>query len=347
MMKTDADLQKRAEALYNYRLYSVSQFRAFSKYAWNTAKEISGHYGGTHLGIWSHMLWCNLRYGVSHCQDYVLFEFYKKKGCEINTFLTRRRYLKLIKQFDKQTFFSLIDKAAIYNRYAEFIKRDWMTVDENTSSDEIKRFLEKHKRALLKPLSSEKGFGIKSISSNDIDLMNHLVKERGKHSYLLEEICENCNELKEINPSSLNTLRIYTIVNERNDVEIASVCVRCGCGNSVVDNWGSGGVCYPVDVETGVVCSQGVDMKGRKHIVHPGTSIVMPGMRIPRIKEACELAKTIIQKDKKVVYSGLDLAILPDRIELIEINFPGGRFALQILDQVGKYHLFNHIFKTK
>ena len=46
-----------------------------------------------------------------------------------------------------------------------------------------------------------------------------------------------------------------------------------------------------------------------------------------------------------MVYAGLDLAILPGRIELIEVNFPGGHDFLQALDLVGKKSLFDHIYK--
>ena len=98
------DAKKRADMLYNYELYSLRQFRVFSKYAWKTAKEVSENYGGSRLGVWLHMMWCNVRYGANHNRDYTLFELYKKSGREIDTFLTHRRFFKLVKQFDKDTF---------------------------------------------------------------------------------------------------------------------------------------------------------------------------------------------------------------------------------------------------
>jgi hypothetical protein len=47
----------------------------------------------------------------------------------------------------------------------------------------------------------------------------------------------------------------------------------------------------------------------------------------------------------KVVYAGHDIAILPDRLELIEVNFPGGHDFLQTLDQVGKNKLMQSIIR--
>ena len=338
------DAQQRAEMLYDYKLYSYRQLRAFSKYAWKTAKEVSENYGGTRLAIWMDMMWCNLRYGAMYDRDYTLFQFYRKSHRERNMFLTFRRYYKLIKNVDKGVFFSLMDKPTMYRRYAEFIKRDWLLVSNQTSDSEIKEFLKIHHKVIVKPVSSDQGAGIINISASDETAVEKLLNDRLKQAFLLEEQCENCSELNEINASSLNTLRVYTIVNKDNEVDIASTSLRCGCGDSVVDNWGSGGVGYLVDQETGVIAAPGLDKKGNKHIIHPGTDVIMPGFKIPRFEEACKLAKEIISKDKNVVYAGLDLAILPDRIELIEVNFPGGHDFLQALDLVGKKKMFDHLY---
>ena len=319
----------------------------FSKYAWKTAKDISCNYGGTRLAIWLDMMWCNLRYGAMYDRDYTLFEFYRKSPKERNKFLTFRRYYRLIKHLDKETFFSLMDKAMMYQRYADFIKRDWLFVDAKTSDAEIRSFIESYGKVMVKPVSADQGHGIISVKATDDNAIATVLKERLTNALLLEELCGNCSELNAINASSLNTLRVYTLVNKDNEVEIVSTSLRCGCGDTVVDNWGSGGVGYLVDLESGIVVGPGLDKKGKKHITHPGTGIIMPGFKIPRYQEACELAKKIIAKDKKVVYAGLDLAILPDRVELIEVNFPGGHDFLQALDLVGKKQMFNHLYKSK
>lgn len=339
------DAQRRAEMLYNYKLYSYRQLSAFSKYAWRTAKKVSENYGGTRLAIWLDMMWCNLRYGAMYDRDYTLFEFYRKSSRERNKFLTFRRYYKLIKSLDKRTFFSLMDKPTMYRKYAEFIKRDWLLADDQTSDIDINEFVKNHHMVLVKPVSSDQGNGITIISESDDSAVEHVLSERLKQALLLEELCENCRELNEINATSLNTLRVYTIVIKNNEVDIASTSLRCGCGDSVVDNWGSGGVGYLVNPGSGAIEAPGIDKNGVKHMVHPGTNLIMPGFKVPRYQEACELAKKIIAEDKKVVYAGLDLAILPDRIELIEVNFPGGHDFLQALDLVGKKQLFDHLYK--
>jgi hypothetical protein len=343
--------QSRLEKIYYYKLYSLKRFPKFLKNSLATAKSIVAAenvmYGRRRGLIYTilDMVWCNLRYGAMDSRDYLLFEFWKKSASERNKFFTKRRYFKLIKTFDKETLLNLGDKSFLYQKYSDFIKRDWMLADATTEGDKIKEFFAKHDRVLVKPLSSEQGRGIYVVDVSDEEEITKVIESYKVNSVLLEEVCSNCEELNRINSSSLNTLRIYTIVSKEGDIQIPSVSLRCGCGNMVVDNWGSGGVGYPVDIDSGIVCALGVDKKGNKHIYHPGTDVVMPGFAIPRFKEACEMAKDIIRKNMKVVYAGHDIAILPDRLELIEVNFPGGHDFLQTLDQIGKNHIMQNIKK--
>lgn len=329
--------------LYDYKLYSIKQFRTFSRYAWKTSGELSAKYGGSRICYWVDMMWSNLMYGAMHCRDYVEFEFFKKNGREKNTFFTLRRYFNLIKHFDKETFFSLIDKASMYEIYAKYIHRDWILADAGTPESQIREFVDKHGKVIVKPVSSDKGNGIYCLNANDNAAVAKLMEHKQQNAYLLEELCVNCEELNTINATSLNTMRLFTLVNAQGEVQIMCAFLRCGRGGAVVDNWCAGGVGYPVDVETGVIAYPGVDAAGNKYVIHPGTDKIMPGFEIPRFKEICAMAKEIISGNKKIVYAGLDFAILPDRVEFIEINFPAGYELIQTWDMVGKNHWFEHI----
>ncbi len=343
MRTISSDSLKRAQMLYDYKLYSVKQIRTFSKYAWKTSEELSVKYGGSRVGYWVDMMLSNLRYGAMHCRDYVEFEFFRKNGREKNKFFTLRRYFNLIKHFDKETFFSLIDKASMYEIYSNYIHRDWLLVEADTPEAQIRDFVNKHGIVIVKPVSSDKGNGIFALHANDADAVTDLLEKKQLNAFLLEEQCVNCEELNAINSTSLNTLRLFTLVNAQDEVQILCAFLRCGRGGAVVDNWCAGGVAYPVDIDTGIISYPGVDALGKKYVIHPGTNKIMPGFEIPRFKEICALAKEIISDNKKIVYAGLDFAVLPDRVEFIEINFPAGYELIQTWDMVGKNHWFDHI----
>ena len=265
MSSVNLEAQKRAEIIYHYR-YSLRKLWRFSKYAVKSSKELSKRLGGSAFSYWLDMMWSNIRYGAIHCADYVEFEFYRKSGREKNTFFTLRRFYKLIEQFDKDTFFHMIDKSLMYEKYKDFIKRDWMLIDDLTSEADISAFIERHTSVLVKSISADSGKGIFTIRTRDNDLIKKLIEDKKFHSFLMEEICVNCDELKEINSASLNTLRLVTIVNAQNECEIISANMRIGTGDAVVDNFASGGVGYLVDIETGIICAPGKSQNGKQYI---------------------------------------------------------------------------------
>ena len=326
----------RGELIYNYPLYSIKRFFTFIKYCKPIAHKLSLEGGGNFFTAMLDMIWCNLRYGAMDSRDYWLFEFYRKSASERNAFFTKRRYFRLIKHFDKKTFVQMCEKDFMYKEYKDFIKRDWMLVNEDTPENSVKVFIEKHKSAFVKPVSSEQGNGICKIKESDKEKIQELYSKRDKFPFLLEEIVRNCDAMNQINPYSLNTLRVYTIVPKGESAKVVSVSLRCGCGDVAVDNWGAGGVGYPVDIELGIICTYGKNKKGQSFAIHPGTKTQMIGMKIPYFKEALQLAVDCTMHNPKVLYAGVDVALTPNGPELIELNFPGGHDFLQTLEKKKK-----------
>lgn len=331
----------RGNLIYHYPLYSVRQFCLFLKYCLPTARQIAKLGYGSSYMILADMVWCNFRYGAMDNRDYLLFEFYRKSSSERNRFFTKRRYFKLIRHFDKQTFISLCDKDHMYEEYKDFIKRDWMIVNEKTDDNVARLFLCNHREVLVKPLSAEQGNGICKIS--DSAALDRLLMDKTQNPFILEELLSNCAELNLVNPYSLNTLRVYTIVPKGQNPKVISVSLRCGCGKTVVDNWGSGGIGYPVDITSGVIVACGRNKKGESFAFHPDTGIQMVGMKIPYYSEAVRLALDSTKHNSHVLYAGVDIALTPQGPELVELNFPGGHDFLQTLDQVGKNDLMKSI----
>ena len=333
----------RAFQLYNYKLYSCKHFWKFLKNAIPAAKKYAAKVGGVnYLSIFIDMVWCNLRFGASDSRDYAWFGFYNKSASCRNGYLTNRRYFRMIKSFDLNEFSSLIRKDDMYHKYSGFIKRDWICVNANTSPDVITEFIHRHHNVLFKPVSSEQGHGIKKVSENDADRIKELLEYREKGSFLLEELLVNCKELHEVCATSLNTIRIYTVVKNQ-EFSIMNMFLRAGAVGSVVDNWGSGGIGYNIDLETGIIDRAGIDNNGGKYIFHPGTNKKMVGLEIPHFKELCSFALEVARHNKSVTFAGLDIAILDNRLELIEVNFPGGRKGLQVMDDTGRYEMCKHL----
>lgn len=149
------------------------------------------------------------------------------------------------------------------------------------------------------------------------------VDELIEQSCMLEEFVEQAQELSTLNPSSVNTVRVYTVLDKKGDAHILSASLRVGGKGSEVDNYHSGGVGYPIDPETGVIMAAGADILGRRYLYHPGTGAKTIGFEIPRweqLKSFVFSACTVTPKARLIAW---DIAVLTDGFELIEGNYDG------------------------
>lgn len=145
----------------------------------------------------------------------------------------------------------------------------------------------------------------------------HLDRNNGM---LIEEYLEQHEVMRALNPSSVNTLRMW-VKQTGSDVELLGVIARIGRAGAVVDNAGQGGFIVQVDAEAGTlgdVLIPGVipDRSTR----HPDSGLVLTGIRIPYWPECVALAKRSLLVFPHARFTGLDLAISPKGPVIIELN---------------------------
>ena len=83
---------------------------------------------------------------------------------------------------------------------------------------------------------------LKEEDVND-EIINHLLTT----PYMVEEIIKQHPIMKAIHPQSVNTLRIFTIIDREGVPHIGLPILRAGLGDSVTDNTSSGGLYFIVD----------------------------------------------------------------------------------------------------
>lgn len=137
----------------------------------------------------------------------------------------------------------------------------------------------------------------------------------------MEEMIQQHPEMC-FNNKSVNTIRVYTVLDAKGEPHIIKALLRAGCGESIVDNvHASGGRLYPVDDNTGVITGGGFDVNYSDEVYfHPGTDMVMIGRRIPNWNKVIELAKQSAKKLPQVRFIGWDIAVLKNDVELVEGN---------------------------
>ena len=147
--------------------------------------------------------------------------------------------------------------------------------------------------------------------------------------YLLEECIVNDEEIKKLNPSSLNTFRAYTHITNEGDAVLDELMLRVGKAGNHVDNWGQGGIGYYIDLESGIVTKPGLDKDMHEHLYHPGSNIQMIGYRIERIEELKNYILSLARSHPAARVVGWDVALTPKGFDFIEFNCPGGHDFLQ------------------
>lgn len=294
------------------------------------ASIVSDTYSGYKLFWMIDMAWCMVRYGARPI-DYVRFEFHKKSGRERDRYLTIFRYFKLAKKLKKLLGGGNLmgHKANEYKLFSEYIKREWMIVDAQTSESDVRTFIQKHQIVIAKPNAGEQGKGVMKIKVEDQTKINELLDLKSHNVFVLEECLKNIEDLDRMNPSSLNTIRCYTMIDKEGKDRIMEIMLRVGAPGSHVDNWGSGGVGYNFDIETGICKGPGIDKKGKTHMLHPGSQFPVVGYKLPDYEKLLDYIHQLMNVDRTARFVGWDIALTPNGYDLVEMNCPGGHDFLQ------------------
>lgn len=140
------------------------------------------------------------------------------------------------------------------------------------------------------------------------------------HGMLIEEYLQQHEVMRALNPTSVNTLRIWVKQNE-SGVELLGVIARIGRAGAVVDNAGQGGFIVQVDSRTGVlgdVLTPGI--LPQRSTQHPDSGLRLTGIQIPHWEECIALAKRSLLVFPQARFTGLDLAISSEGPVIIELN---------------------------
>ena len=187
------------------------------------------------------------------------------------------------------------------------------------------------KKFIIKPNNLWYGLGIKI--GHTIEELYDLKNE----GILVEEIVKNHESISILNPTSLNTIRVVTVVDSSNIPHIVSTTLRTGNKGAVIDNAYGGGTFYHIDEKIGVIDAPGKDTLCNSYIIHPSCNIVMPGYKIPNFNDVKQYCLELALKLPGVRYVGWDIAITIDGIEVIE----GNRFPSATLIQSNDIGLYD------
>jgi|GEM_PF-558360 len=143
-------------------------------------------------------------------------------------------------------------------------------------------------------------------------------------SYLLEEYFVQHRVLNKINPSSVNTIRLWVVSRPgKESTRVIGAFLRIGRQGSLVDNIDSGGLLCNVDLETGILDSgENRFDKRMQYDSHPATGVRIKNERIPFWKEIKTLACKALTTFPNINFAGIDMAVGDKGPVVIEMNVP-------------------------
>lgn len=172
-----------------------------------------------------------------------------------------------------------------------------------------------------------------AVSIDDEPAMLGDLRDRLDGRSLLQERVVQHEAFARLNPTSLNTLRIVTVLDE-GAARVFNAHVRMGRGGRVTDNANGGGIVVDVDPASGRAKSDGLVWVGAERWVpaHPETGVVFADLVLPRVPEAVDLACRFHEDLPHVHTVGWDVAMTPDGPLVVEANDNWGGGMMSAFD---------------
>lgn len=261
------------------------------------------------------------KHWVSYNEYANQYEFYKKSEEERNEYVSRLKmayfYWRYTPGIAKSVF---RNKTRFLKTFNMYVHRKWLYAPES-SYEEFAQLVSCYD-CIVKPCDGKLGKGIFKTYMNtgykedNRKLYESCVKDR----MLVEQCIESCEELRSLHPQSLNTIRVVTISNKEKACVFSGV-LRTGVGDSVVDNSHKGGISAQINIENGIVETDGANTKGEQFTCHPDSEVVFKGFKIPKwnmiVETVCEAAKLT---DNPI--TGWDVVLNNQgKVEFVEANY--------------------------
>ena len=285
--------------------------------------------------------WEKFVYGTSR-EDYFQYEFYKKNNRGRREFITRGRSKEIHAVCNdpiKKKIF--VDKDVFAEVFKEYTGRKILNMNMATF-EEFSQFCATHERVFQKPRGGTFGHGVGIINMSDIKDIKALYTEFRSLDVILEEVIVQHPSLAAFNPTSLNSMRVVTILGADGEPEVMPGAVlRIGRKGKLADNFHHNGIASQIDIFTGMVSSTGIDKAGRRYLLHPDAGLPIVGFQIPMWDEICKTVLAAAKVVPQVRFVGWDVAVTQDnRVILIEGNDRADPDVGQMSDGIGKWRAY-------
>lgn len=285
--------------------------------------------GQNSVKLFVDMINCGFKYGAGYL-DYKLFHFYELNDNQRATFITRTTSNRIVDLVNDPEYRHIMANKTDFNEYfSKYLGREWINMETATEA-EFKAFAEKCPMIIVKPMASNCGQGIEKIDTTKEDASALYKRLKENQIGVAEEYVVQCKEMSRLYPHALNTVRVYTILDDKGKATLIRAMLRIGAHGKIIDNINAGGLMTLVDSETGIVKNPATNKSEEVYAKHPDTDVDFVGFEIPFWKEAAQMCCRAAESIPQIKYIGWDVGFTDKGPILIEGNHIPDHGLLQL-----------------
>lgn len=305
--------------------------------------------GMDHEIIYQDMVYCLHKYGFSF-QDYCIYCFGRKTEAERQEFVSdklRYHYCDILNAPHIKEL--MTNKYECYRIYKRFFKRDVVKCEVDSDRKDFEEFIKSHPKFMYKPMNDHSGHGIQVIDINFVEPLEWFNNTIKHHPGIVEELIEQGEELNLLNPNSINSCRVVTFTSN-GSVTFIGAALRMGCGSSITDNAGAGGIYASINVENGTLQSDAKNYLNHHYNDHPTTNTHILGFQLPDWEKAKALVSEMSLYIDGTTLISWDIAFSNKGWIMVEANENGDWSLMQSNLEKGMkkvlFQLMDDYFKT-
>lgn len=269
------------------------------------------------------VLFCWFAYGFTP-SEYFCFKLGDKSPRERHEYISDRER-KIIIYLVNDIFDIEVarNKSVTYDKLKKFYKRDAVAIRSDDDLRAFEAFAEKHPVFVQKNIRQNCGTGVKRVDFRQQSMTpeEYFKMLRKTDDYLIEELIVQSSEMSSFNSSSVNTVRCASFRNRSKDKVVFDMPhLRTGRKNSFIDNAAAGGVSAFVDMETGILLTDGYSEYLEDFPCHPETGVRFKGFQLPQWDELLAVVNELVEKNPTLCWVGWDLAHTDKGWVLVEAN---------------------------
>lgn len=224
-----------------------------------------------------------------------------------------------------------LDKTQFASHWDKWYRRRWRRVSaqDPLTLQDLDDLLNESFRIVVKPLDL---YGGKDVQVVEVDrqsggrqrFLSWLNQLQGSH--IVEEYIDQTGRLRELNPTSVNTVRVVTMRHPDGRSELLNAFLRVGREGSLVDNVTAGGNFYVIDLQNGAF-REGKDEHGSYLFLAPRDIGKNADRKIPRWDEVVSFCISAHEHAPEGLrYVGWDVCVSEEGLYMIEGNGTPGLY---------------------